>query len=190
MTSKLRFLMCPPDHYEVDYVINPWMEGNIHRSSRETAASQWEALRGLLDKEAQVERIAPQAGLPDMVFTANAGLVLGKKCVLSRFLPRERQGEESFFKKWFKKQGFDIFELPPDLPFEGAGDALLDRHRGCLWAGYGFRSELASHPQLAQWLGLEVISLRLVDPRFYHLDTCFCPLENGCLLYYPQAFDA
>jgi lysine-ketoglutarate reductase/saccharopine dehydrogenase-like protein (TIGR00300 family) len=182
--------MCPPDHYEVDYVINPWMEGNIHKSSRETAASQWEALCALLEKEAQVERIAAQAGLPDMVFTANAGLVLGKKFVLSRFLPRERQGEETVFKKWFKKQGFDIFELPPDLPFEGAGDALLDQHRACLWAGYGFRSELAAHPQLARWLNIEVISLRLTDPRFYHLDTCFCPLENGGLLYYPQAFDA
>lgn len=187
---KTRFLMCAPDHYEVDYVINPWMEGNIHKSSREAAAGQWEALRGLLEKEATVERIAPQAGLPDMVFTANAGLVLGKKFVLSRFLPRERQGEEPIFKKWFKKAGFEIFELPPDLPFEGAGDALLDQHRGCLWAGYGFRSELAAHPQLAQWLNIEVISLRLVDPRFYHLDTCFCPLEKGGLLYYPQAFDA
>jgi lysine-ketoglutarate reductase/saccharopine dehydrogenase-like protein (TIGR00300 family) len=190
MTPKIRFLMCPPDHYEVDYVINPWMEGNIHKSSREQAAAQWEALRMLLEKEAQVERIAPQAGLPDMVFTANAGLALGKKLVLSRFLPRERQGEEPLFKKWFKKQGFEVFELPPDLPFEGAGDALLDFSRGCLWAGYGFRSELAAHPQLAQWLNIEVISLRLVDPRFYHLDTCFCPLDGGGLLYFPQAFDA
>lgn len=190
MTSKVRFLMCPPDHYEVDYVINPWMEGNIHKSSRETAASQWQALCNLLEKEAQVDRIPAAAGLPDMVFTANAGLVLGKKFVLSRFLPRERQGEEPLFKKWFKKQGFEIFELPPDLPFEGAGDALLDRTRAILWAGYGFRSELAAHPQLAQWLDIEVVSLRLVDPRFYHLDTCFCPLENGALLYYPPAFDA
>jgi lysine-ketoglutarate reductase/saccharopine dehydrogenase-like protein (TIGR00300 family) len=190
MTSKVRYLMCAPEHYEVDYVINPWMEGNIHKSSRETAEVQWNALCALLEKEAEVERIAPQNGLPDMVFTANAGLALGKKFVLSRFLPRERQGEEPIFKKWFKKQGFDVFELPPDLPFEGAGDALYDASRGCLWAGYGFRSELAAHPQLAQWLNIEVISLRLIDPRFYHLDTCFCPLENGWLLYYPEAFDA
>ena len=132
-----------------------------------------------------MDRIAPHAGLPDMVFTANAGLALGKKFVLSRFLPRERQGEEPVFKKWFKKQGFDILELPADLPFEGAGDALLDPARGCLWAGYGFRSELAAHPRLAEWLNIEVISLRLIDPRFYHLDTCFCPLENGAVLYYP-----
>jgi lysine-ketoglutarate reductase/saccharopine dehydrogenase-like protein (TIGR00300 family) len=190
MRSNARFLMCPPDFYEVDYVINPWMEGNIHKSSREAAASQWQALCSLLEKHAAVERIVPQPGLPDMVFTANAGLVVGKKFVLSSFLHRERQGEEAHFKKWFKMQGFEVFELPQDLPFEGAGDALPDRAGDFLWAGYGFRSELDSHPHLARWLGLEVVSLRLIDPRFYHLDTCLCPLEEGWLLYYPQAFDA
>src|SRR5579872_2661165 len=190
MSSKTRFLMCPPDLYEVDYVINPWMEGNIHKSSREVAVAQWQGLCALLQKHGEVERVAPQPGLPDMVFTANAGVVVEKKCVLSRFLHRERQGEEGHFKKWFKKQGFEVFELPPDLPFEGAGDALLDRAGSCLWAGYGFRSELDSHPYLARWLNIEVISIRLIDPRFYHLDTCFCPLEGGWLLYFPQAFDA
>ena len=190
MKSNARFLMCPPDFYEVDYVINPWMEGNVHKSSPAVAANQWRALCDLLDKHAVVERIPPQAGLPDMVFTANAGLVVGDKFVLGSFLHRERRGEEAHFKKWFKKQGFEVFELPRDLPFEGAGDALLDRTGKCLWAGYGFRSELDSHPHLARWLNLEVLSLRLIDPRFYHLDTCFCPLEGGWLMYFPQAFDA
>jgi lysine-ketoglutarate reductase/saccharopine dehydrogenase-like protein (TIGR00300 family) len=182
--------MCPPDKFDVGYVINPWMEGNVHKSSPEQAASQWQALHRLLAKNADVALIDPRAGLPDMVFTANAGLAVGKKFVLSRFLHHERQGEEPLFKKWFKQQGFEVFELPDDLPFEGAGDALIDREHGWLWAGYGFRSELDSHPILAKWLKLEVISLRLIDPRFYHLDTCFCPLEGGWLLYYPQAFDA
>ena len=190
MASSVRFLMCPPDQYDVDYVINPWMEGNIHKPSREGAIGQWHALRDLLSKHAEVQSIPPQQGLPDMVFTANAGLVIGKKVALSRFLHRERRGEEEHFKKWFGKSGFEVFEMPPDLPFEGAGDALMDRQGACLWAGYGFRSELDSHPLLAQWLDIEVISLRLIDPRFYHLDTCFCPLEEGWLLYYPQAFDA
>ncbi len=182
--------MCPPDKFDVGYVINRWMEGNVHKSSPELAASQWQALHKLLAKNADVALIDPRAGLPDMVFTANAGLAVGKKFVLSRFLHHERQGEEPLFKKWFKQQGFEVFELPDDLPFEGAGDALLDREHDWLWAGYGFRSELDSHPLLAKWLKLEVISLRLIDPRFYHLDTCFCPLEGGWLLYYPQAFDA
>lgn len=182
--------MCPPDLYEVNYVINPWMEGNIHKSSREVAAQQWQGLYRLLQQYAEVEKITPQPSLPDMVFTANAGVTVGRHFVLSRFLHRERQGEEEHFRKWFKQHGFEVFELPQDLPFEGAGDALLDRQGACLWAGYGFRSELDSHPYLANWLDIEVLSLRLIDPRFYHLDTCFCPLEGGWLLYYPQAFDA
>jgi len=190
MTSPIRFLMCAPDHYEVDYVINPWMEGNIHKSSRERAVQQWQQLHHLLKERSQVELVSAQLGWPDMVFTANAGLVLGDTVVLSRFFHKERQGEEPYFKQWFQEQGYTVYELPKDLPFEGAGDALLDREGRWLWAGYGFRSELDSHPYLAKWLDIEVVSLRLMDERFYHLDTCFCPLTGGYLLYYPPAFDA
>ncbi|MBD2676481.1 MULTISPECIES: TIGR00300 family protein [Nostoc] len=190
MTSRIRFLMCPPDHYDVDYVINPWMEGNIHKSSRDRAVEQWQGLHELLKEHAIVDLVSPEKGWPDMVFTANAGLVLGDIVVLSRFLHRERQGEEPYFKQWFEENGYTVNELPKDLPFEGAGDALLDREGRWLWAGYGFRSELDSHPYLAKWLDIEVLSLRLIDERFYHLDTCFCPLANGYLLYYPGAFDS
>jgi lysine-ketoglutarate reductase/saccharopine dehydrogenase-like protein (TIGR00300 family) len=190
MTSPISFLMCPPDHYDVDYVINPWMEGNIHKSSRDRAVEQWQKLHKVLKEHAIVDLVPPQKGWPDMVFTANAGLVLGKNVVLSRFLHKERQGEEPYFKEWFEKNGYTVYELPKDLPFEGAGDALLDREGRWLWAGYGFRSELDSHPYLAKWLDIEVLSLRLIDERFYHLDTCFCPLANGYLLYYPGAFDS
>ncbi|WP_414529987.1 TIGR00300 family protein [Nodularia chucula] len=190
MTSLIRFLMCAPDHYDVDYVINPWMEGNIHKSSRDRAVEQWEKLYHILKQHAIVDLVTPEIGWPDMVFTANAGLVLGQNVVLSRFLHKERQGEEPFFKNWFEQNGYTVNLLPKDLPFEGAGDALLDREGRWLWAGYGFRSELDSHPYLAQWLDIEVLSLRLIDERFYHLDTCFCPLANGYLLYYPGAFDA
>ncbi|MDB9320473.1 TIGR00300 family protein [Nodularia spumigena CS-588/02] len=190
MTSLIRFLMCAPDHYDVDYVINPWMEGNIHKSSRDRAVEQWEKLYHILKQHAIVDLVPPQIGWPDMVFTANAGLVLGQNVVLSRFLHKERQGEEPFFQNWFEENGYTVNLLPKDLPFEGAGDALLDREGRWLWAGYGFRSELDSHPYLAKWLDIEVLSLRLIDERFYHLDTCFCPLANGYLLYYPGAFDA
>lgn len=190
MTSSLRFLMCAPDHYDVDYVINPWMEGNVHKSSQERAVEQWRELHHIIKDHAIVDLVAPQKGVPDMVFTANAGLVLGDTVVLSRFYHKERQGEEPFFKQWFEEQGYTVHELPKDLPFEGAGDALLDREGRWLWAGYGFRSELDSHPYLAKWLDIEVLSLRLMDERFYHLDTCFCPLTGGYLLYYPPAFDA
>ncbi|MBD1870495.1 TIGR00300 family protein [Oculatella sp. FACHB-28] len=190
MTSSIRFLMCSAHHYEVDYVINPWMEGNIHKSSRDRALEQWQQLYNVLTQHATVDLVKPQIGVPDMVFTANAGLVLGDTVVLSRFFHKERQGEEPFFKQWFEEQGYTVHELPKDLPFEGAGDALLDREGRWLWAGYGFRSELDSHPYLAKWLDIEVVSLRLMDERFYHLDTCFCPLTDGYLLYYPPAFDA
>jgi lysine-ketoglutarate reductase/saccharopine dehydrogenase-like protein (TIGR00300 family) len=189
MTDTLQILMCAPDHYDVDYVINPWMEGNIHRSSREQATAQWGQLYQVLQKYAQVDLVAPQPGWPDMVFTANAGLILGDTVVLSRFFNPERQGEEPYFQQWFTDQGYKVHVLPKNLPFEGAGDALIDRGGGWLWAGYGFRSDLNSHAYLAQWLDVEVLSLRLVDRRFYHLDTCFCPLTDGYLLYYPPAFD-
>ncbi|MCC5640237.1 TIGR00300 family protein [Nostoc sp. CHAB 5844] len=190
MNSRIRFLMCPPDHYDVDYVINPWMEGNIHKSSRDRAVEQWQGLYQILKDHAIVNLVTPQKGWPDLVFTANAGLVLGENVVLSRFLHKERQGEEPYFKQWFEENGYKVYELPKDLPFEGAGDALLDREGRWLWSGYGFRSELDSHPYLAKWLDIEVLSLRLIDERFYHLDTCFCPLANGYLLYYPGAFDS
>ena len=189
MTESTQILMCPPRHYDVDYIINPWMEGNIHRSSRAEAEAQWEQLHQTLQRYATVELVTPQKGWPDMVFTANAGLVLGKTAILSRFFHPERQGEEPHFQQWFEDNGFTVHTLPASLPFEGAGDALLDRAGGWLWAGYGFRTELDSHPYLSEWLGIEVLSLRLVDPRFYHLDTCFCPLSDGYLLYYPPAFD-
>lgn len=189
MNDSIRILMCPPDHYDVDYVINPWMEGNIHKSSRDRAVDQWQKLHHIIKEHAIVDLVNPQRGWPDMVFTANAGLVLGKNVVLSRFYHKERQGEEPHFKEWFESQGFNVYELPKDLPFEGAGDALLDREGRWLWAGYGFRSELDSHPYIAKWLDMEVVSLQLVDDRFYHLDTCFCPLTDGYLLYYPPAFD-
>ena len=189
MTDTVRILMCAPHHYEVDYAINPWMEGNIHRSSRDRAEAEWNQLYQVLKTYAQIDLVEPQPGWPDMVFTANAGLILGDTVVLSRFFHPERQGEEPYFQQWFEAQGYKVHLLPKNLPFEGAGDALMDRGGQWLWAGYGFRSELDSHAYLADWLDVEVLSLRLVDRRFYHLDTCFCPLTDGYLLYYPAAFD-
>ncbi len=190
MTEEIRILMCAPDHYDVDYVINPWMEGNVHKSSQDRAVEQWQKLHHIIKDHAVVDLVKPQKGVPDMVFTANAGLVLGENVVLSRFYHPERQGEEPFFKQWFEENGFTVYELSKDLPFEGAGDALFDREGRWLWAGYGFRSELDSHPYIAKWLDTEVLSLHLIDNRFYHLDTCFCPLKDGYLLYYPDAFDS
>ncbi len=182
--------MCPPDLYDVHYVINPWMEGNLHRSSRERAAQQWQNLFSTLEPLAHVLLIDPVAGSPDMVFTANAGLARNGICAVSRFLHPERQGEEEHFRQWFRRAGYTVVDLPSDTPFEGEGDALFSADGTRLFIGYGTRTSLASHPWLSSLWPSEIVSLRLTNPRFYHLDTCFAPLSNGDLLYYPAAFDS
>ena len=188
--ARPTFLMCAPTLYEVDYVINPWMDGNVHASSREQATEQWNSLHSALTEIASVMTVAPQPGCPDMVFTANAGLVRQGVVALSRFLHPERQVEEAHFRKWFDDFGLSIRELPRATPFEGEGDALFDADGLRLWAGHGVRTSASSHRLLEEAWDVGVISLRLVDPRFYHLDTCFCPLFDGYLLYFPEAFDA
>ena len=184
------FLMCPPELYDVNYVINPWMEGNVHRSCRKQAMAQWQQLHQALTKVARVELVEPQSGSPDMVFTANAGLVHRGVVALSSFLHPERQGEEPHFRKWFDDSGFSICEIPRSTPFEGEGDALFEVDGSCLWAGHGIRTRQSSHRRLSETWQVEVISLRLIDRRFYHLDTCFCPLFGGYVMYFPHAFDA
>lgn len=185
-----RYLMCTPVHFCVEYVINPWMQGNVATCSNELASRQWQALADAIGAVAQVDCIAGEPGVPDMVFTANAGLVLGNTVILSHFHHAERQPEEAHFDKWFRREGFEVQRLAPQLAFEGAGDALLDRGQALLWFGHGHRSSAECAPALAAVLDTEVEALRLVDPRFYHLDTCLCPLEGGYLMYYPAAFDA
>ncbi|MET0807885.1 MAG: arginine deiminase-related protein [Pseudoxanthomonas sp.] len=185
-----RLLMCPPTHFEVDYVINPWMEGNLHSTDVFRAESQWSALRGILSGLARIDLVVPARDLPDMPFTANAGLVLGDVFVPSRFHHPQRRGEEALFAEWFERQGFTLRPLPAGMDFEGAGDALLDRGAPRLWLGHGHRSDAGVAQEMAAMFDMESVALRLVDPRFYHLDTCFCPLAGGWLLYYPPAFDA
>jgi len=186
MTS--RFLMCQPEYFDVSYVINPWMTDNVNRVTRSQAKTQWLTLHGKMKNAARVELIDPEPGLPDMPFTANAGLVVGHTAIVSNFLHPERQSEERHFERWFSQQGFDVLRLARAVPFEGAGDALLDRERGCIWMGYGHRSAYEAGALVQSMLGLEVIPLELCDPRFYHLDTCFCPLARGYVMYYANAF--
>jgi N-dimethylarginine dimethylaminohydrolase len=133
--------------------------------------------------------LEPRPGLPDLVFTANAGFVYGNHAVPSHFMPHERRPEEPHLKDWFRRQGFEVHVLPDNVAFEGAGDALIDRGGPWLWVGHGFRTEIEAHDYLRRWFDLELVSIRLVDPRFYHIDTCLCPLQGGFLLYHPPAFD-
>ncbi len=189
MKKLAELLMCAPTYYDVDYVINPWMEGNVHAASKARAGSQWRALYEELSKRAEVRLVEGVLGSPDMVFTANAGLRFGNEVALSRFQFAERQGEAAWFEAWFRTAGLTVREMPVGVPFEGEGDALWTTDGSRLWAGWGFRTALASHRILEDWWGIEVGSLRLVDPRFYHLDTCFAPLPNGDVMYFPEAFD-
>jgi N-dimethylarginine dimethylaminohydrolase len=188
-SRRATFLMCPPHLYDVNYVINPWMAGNVHASSRALAAAQWQRLYETISKIANVELIEPESGSPDMVFTANAGLERNGIVAISSFFHTERQGEEPHFRRWFQQAGYTLVEIPRSTPFEGEGDALFSIDGRCLWAGYGLRTAISSHRALREAWGVPVSPLHLIDPRFYHLDTCFAPLEDGYVMYFPDAFD-
>ncbi|MGD0797425.1 MAG: arginine deiminase-related protein [Acidobacteriaceae bacterium] len=182
--------MCPPTLYEVAYSINPWMEGNLGKSSQARAQQQWQELLVALSSLAFVRLVEPVAGSPDMVFTANAGLARNGVVVPSNFHHPERQDEEPHFRRWFTDARYQVVDLPRGTSFEGEGDALFSADGSTLWVGYGARTHHASHAALAALWPVDVQSLHLIDPRFYHLDTCFAPLEDGSLLYFPPAFDA
>lgn len=188
--SPQKILMVAPDYFGVSYTINPWMEGQIGHVNQSVAHGQWNALRDKLQRHVELVFAMPQIGLPDYVFTANAALVMGNKAIISRFHNKERQGEEPHYRDWFIKNGFTLLDWPSHIAFEGAGDALFDRGQNILWVGYGFRSDESVAIELERILGVATKRLRLVDPRFYHLDTCLCPLEGGYVMYYPAAFDA
>ena len=187
----MRLLMCPPDYFDVSYEINPWMH-MINRPDRDRAQRQWEALHRILTDAVAVgvDLVTPQPGLPDMVFTANAGLVQEKTFVPSRFRFAERQGEVSHFTRWFESQGFDIKPLPDDIfgAFEGEGDALF--YGEILLTGYGQRSQQTACHAAGTMLGRKTLTLELVDSRWYHLDTCLFPLSSELLAYYPLAFSS
>ncbi len=183
-----RILMCPPDFYGIEYEINPWMSRS-RGSMPEKAHKQWRGLHDALVKlGVQVELMTPQPALPDLVFTANAGLMVGRRFFSSRFRHEVRARETPHFDAWFAAHDFTVEHLPEGMFFEGAGDALFCGQT--LFAGYRIRSDVAGHQYLGKVLERQVLPLELVDQRFYHLDTCFCPLAPGAALYFPKAFDA
>jgi N-dimethylarginine dimethylaminohydrolase len=184
---KKRILMCPPDYFGIEYEINPWMNIRVG-SDTERSRSQWGALvETLRELGVAVDVMEPVAGLPDLVFTANAGLVYGNLFICSRFRFPVRQREAEHFAAWAAAHGFEVVHPPEGYHFEGAGDALFCGET--LFAGYRFRSDVRSHQWVGERLGVSVLPMELVDPRFYHLDTCFCPLAPGWAIYYPGAFD-
>jgi N-dimethylarginine dimethylaminohydrolase len=184
----MAILMCRPEHFGIEYEINPWMHVAVE-VDHERAVEQWETLHQLYTELGEsIALAAPVAGLPDMVFTANAAVLWRRRAVLSRFHHAERAGEESHWRAALEELGFDVHEVAAELSFEGAGDALFVGDH--LFLGCGFRTDEASHAEVATLLDVESTSLQLVDPRFYHLDTCFCPLDERTALIAPAAFAA
>ena len=180
--------MCPPLYYGIEYEINPWMSRS-RQSNPELAQGQWRDLYQLLQErlDAEVAVLEPRPGLPDMVFTANAGLVWEDKFITSNFRHEVRRGEAPFFENWFQVRGYEVLYLPEENFFEGEGDLLSCGE--ILFAGYHIRSDIVSHQKVSEITEREILSLELTNEWFYHLDTCFCPLGKGQALYYPAAFD-
>ena len=178
----MRLLVCPPKYFNIDYSINAWMDIN-NKTNKNLASVQW---RELVDKlirvGADIFYLEPEEGLPDLVFTANSALLFNNRAIISNFRDKERQGETPIFNNWYSFNGYDT-EISP-VVFEGAGDALFAGGR--LYLGYGFRSSFEARDYLGG-LGLDIFHCQLVDPRFYHLDTCFCPLNNNRALIYSPA---
>ena len=199
-TPTAHLMMSAPEHFEVSYTINPWMQPSQWSVSPKKLAGDakrgWNQLKKTYERlGAQIEVQQSSAGLPDMVFTANAAVVLDRKVLLARFLCAERQGEEVHNRNFFeglRARGVvdQIVDPPAGQYFEGAGDAIWDATRRLIWTGYGQRSSRDMFRTIEELYGVPAIALELIDPRFYHLDTCFCVLSGGDVLWYPPAFSA
>lgn len=181
-----KVLMCRPDFYDIEYEINPWMK-LTNKVDQPKALSQWQVVHDAYKAAGiEIEQIEQVQGLPDMTFVANSGIVFGSTFISSNHRYKERKGEEKYFQNWFKKRGFTIKKLKHIQ--SGEGDALF--FRNTLYMGYGFRSEREAHDEVGKILGVQTVSLKLINPYFYDFDMSFCPIGDRAVLYYPEAFDA
>jgi N-dimethylarginine dimethylaminohydrolase len=181
-----RYAMTAPTHFTVEYAINPWMDTTTPVDT-DLAVRQWQHLLDVYRTLGHtVELVAPVAGLPDMVYAANGGLVVDGKAVVARFAYPQRAAEAVAYEQWMTEQGFTT--LHTTLVNEGQGDLLVVG--STILAGFGFRTDRAAHDEVAALLGRPVVSLELVDPRFYHLDTALAVLDDTTIAYYPPAFSA
>jgi N-dimethylarginine dimethylaminohydrolase len=185
--TKRRYLMCAPEYFGVTYAINPWMSLDSQADAA-LAVQQWNDLRAAyLQLGHQVDLIAPRPDLPDMVFAANGGLVVGGRALGASFTHVERRAEGPAYLEWFAGAGFRSVHDPVEVN-EGEGDLLAVGD--VILAGTGFRTTLAAHAEVARVFGREVVTLQLVDPRFYHLDTALAVLDEETIAYYPGAFSS
>lgn len=180
-----KVLMCRPTYFNVEYDINPWMKDQFNKVNILKSLDQWHFLYSTIKSFADIEVIDSVKNLPDLVFTANAGFVFGRKVILSNFAKKQRQPESKYFNEYFLKNNFEVIKIK--YYYEGEGDHLVDNYNRH-WVGFGFRTDKGVENELNSVLQDKVNMLELVDSRWYHLDTCFCPLPNGELLWYPNAF--
>jgi N-dimethylarginine dimethylaminohydrolase len=186
--TRRRYLMCPPEHFTVSYAINPWMD-TTRSADAALARRQWDTLRRVyLDLGHTVDVIPAVPGLPDMVFAANGGLVIDGRALGVRFRYPQRAAEAPVYLEWLRSAGLSATEATEVN--EGEGDFLVLGPPGerVVLAGTGFRTSLAAHVEVEALFGLPVLSLELVDPRFYHLDTALAVLDEETVAYYPAAF--
>lgn len=189
-------LMVPPEHYEVKDVKNPWMRGHQGGVDRAAARAQWEGIKRAFESLGRRVHVLPAAkGLEDMTFCANQAVVGfaddGRYALMSRMKHPSRRREVKFFRQWFSARDYRILELrSPGRFLEGHGDAVWHPGRRLLWGGYGQRSSRAAHGEVSRRLRVPVVLLRLPTAEFYHLDTCFCPLDEGTVLVHPQGLTA
>ncbi len=200
MSQPPTLLIVDPAHYDVSYAINPWMQPDAWardpQGMRDAALRASQALRMALEGAGcKVEVAAGAPGLPDMVFPANAAVVLDGRALTARFRHPQRRGEEEHFLAIFlhlREQGLleEVEQLPEGCFQEGAGDCIWDAARGHFWGGYGPRSRRESIDAMAEFFGPEIVPLELVSDRCYHLDVGFCPLSGGEILYFPPALSS
>jgi N-dimethylarginine dimethylaminohydrolase len=181
--------MCRPTYFTVEYAINPWMHPEDPADAGR-AIAQWENLRRTYERLGhEVSLIDPVDGLPDMVFAANGATVVDGKVFGARFRYAERAAEGDAYLSWFKDHAAQLGikdAIMPTATVEGEGDLLTIGDK--VLAGTGFRTDVAAHHELARFLEREVVTLHLVDPRFYHLDTALTVLDSHNVAYYPKAF--
>jgi N-dimethylarginine dimethylaminohydrolase len=189
VATRRRYLMCPPEHFEVQYAINPWMDLTVPVDPAQ-AMRQWDTLRQTyLDLGHCVDVITPEAGLPDMVFSANGALVLAGKALGARLKHPERQRESPVYLTWLQQAAArgELTEVrEPAHTNECEGDFVVVGE--LVLAGHGFRTDPSAHLEVQEFFGVPVVSLELVDPRYYHLDTALAPLDETNIAYYPPAF--
>ncbi|KAL7076616.1 hypothetical protein ACQ4LE_004444, partial [Meloidogyne hapla] len=185
-----RVLMVPPKHFSVKYAINPWMNEKI-KVDKQKAMEQWNVLKELIEKEGvKVVTLNQVEGQPDMVFSCNSGLIHNNKVFLSKYRHEERTGEQKHFAAFYKQMGFELFGEDYPEYFEGGGDAVFS-DKNTLWAGWGGpRTDKKAYDNIRLMGGndFKIIFCELIDPRFYHLDTCFCPVGVDSALWFPPAF--